>query len=132
VAARDRARGLELDPVPAETPGRSRRPSRSDRRTTLSRTGVSAQVGLARRESPSRGARLASASLALVQHLHHTLAALAAGILNERRAEFVVRCTSHLDPELRSQVDSEVIGDHLDLTDPTAPGGVGSWGDREL
>lgn len=132
VAARDRARALELEPVAAETPGRGRRPSRSDRRTTLSRTGVSAQVGLARRESPSRGARLASASLALVQHLHHTLAALAAGILNERRAEIVVRCTSHLDPELRTQVDTEVIGDHLDLTDPTAPGGVGSWGDREL
>ena len=99
---------------------------------TLSRTGVSAQVGLARRESPSRGARLANASLALVQHLHHTLDALAAGVLNERRAEIVVRCTSHLDPELRTQVDSEVVGAHLDLTDPTAPGGVGSWGDREL
>ena len=132
VAARDGARDLELEPVAAETPGRHRRPSRSDRRMTLSRAGVSAQVGLARRESPSRGARLANASLALVQHLHHTLDALAAGVLNERRAEIVVRCTSHLDPELRTQVDSEVVGAHLDLTDPTAPGGVGSWGDREL
>src|SRR6478735_4094323 len=131
VAARDRARTLELEPVPSETPGR-RRPSRSDRRTTLSRMGVSAQVGLARRESPSRGARLANASVALVQHLHHTLEALGAGVLNERRAEIVVRCTSHLDPELRTKVDSEVIGAHLDLSDPTAPGGVGSWGDREL
>jgi hypothetical protein len=132
VAARDRARTLELEPVPSETPGRRRRPSRSDRRTTLSRMGVSAQVGLARRESPSRGARLANASVALVQHLHHTLEALGAGVLNERRAEIVVRCTSHLDPELRTKVDSEVIGAHLDLSDPTAPGGVGSWGDREL
>ena len=109
VAARDGARDLELEPVAAETPGRHRRPSRSDRRMTLSRAGVSAQVGLARRESPSRGARLANASLALVQHLHHTLDALAAGVLNERRAEIVVRCTSHLDPELRTQVDSEVV-----------------------
>ncbi|MBW8730786.1 MAG: HNH endonuclease [Terrabacter sp.] len=132
VAARDRARALELEPSPSETPGRRRAPSRSDRRMTLSRTGVSAQVGLARRESPSRGARLANASVALVQHLHHTLEALGAGVLNERRAEIVVRCTSHLDPELRTQVDSEVVGAHLDLTDPTAPGGVGSWGDREL
>lgn len=132
VAARDRARTLELERVPFETPGRRPGPSRSDRRTTLSRTGVSAQVGLARRESPSRGARLANASVALVQHLHHTLEALGAGVLNERRAEIVVRCTSHLDPELRTKVDSEVIGAHLDLSDPTAPGGVGSWGDREL
>ncbi|WP_256794874.1 HNH endonuclease [Terrabacter sp. Ter38] len=132
VAARDRARALELGPSPSETQGRRRAPSRSDRRMTLSRTGVSAQVGLARRESPFRGARLANASVALVQHLHHTLEALGAGVLNERRAEIVVRCTSHLDPELRAQVDSEVVGAHLDLTDPTAPGGVGSWGDREL
>ena len=132
VAARDRARALELGPMPAETPGRGRRTSRSDRRMTLSRTGVSAQVGLARRESPSRGARLANASVALVQHLHHTLEALAAGVLNERRAEIVVRATSHLGPELRALVDTEVIGAHLDPTDPGAPGGVGSWGDREL
>ena len=98
----------------------------------MSRTGVSAQVGLARRESPSRGARLANASVALVRDLPHTLAALSAGILNERRAELVVRGTSHLTPELRSLVDAEVIGANVDPDDDTAPGGVASWGDREV
>jgi hypothetical protein len=132
VAARDEARSRELEPPLRDEPGRRRRPSRAERRMTLSRTGVSAQVGLARRESPSRGARLANASVALVQHLHHTLEALAAGVLNERRAEIVVRGTSHLDPELRTQVDREVVGANVDLADPDAPGGVGSWGDREL
>ncbi len=133
VAARDEARSLELEPLVRDQPGRSRssRRSRSDRRAALGRTGVSAQVGLARRESPSRGARLANVSVALVRHLPHTLAALGAGILNERRAELVVRGTSHLEPDLRSVVDAEVVGANLDLTDPSAPG-VGSWGDREL
>ena len=132
VAARDEARARELAPTPRDEPGRTRRRSRSARRTELSRTGVSAQIGLARRESPSRGARLANASVALVRDLPHTLAALSAGILNERRAELVVRGTSHLSPALRSLVDAEVIGANVDHDDDTASGGVASWGDREV
>lgn len=132
VAARDRARALELDAAEPDRPGGRSHRSRSARRMTLSRNGVSAQVGLARRESPARGARLANGSVALVRHLPSTLAALAAGVLNERRAELVVRGTSHLAPVLRTRVDAEVVGAHLDLADPSAPGGVGSWGDREL
>ena len=129
VLARDRARVLELEPdAPAARD--SQRASRSARRVMLSRTGVSAQVGLARHESPSRGARLANAAVSLVRHLPHTLAALSVGAVNERRAELVVRATSHLDPTLRTRVDAEVVGAHLDPDDPTA--GVGSWGDREL
>ena len=140
VLARDRARTLELDP---EVTGRGhgrRRPapqrkdtgarSRKSQRLMLSRTGVAAEVALARRESPTRGSRLANASVALVRHLPHTLAALAAGILNERRAELVVRATSHLGPEVRAQVDAEVIGAHVNLVDPAS--GLGGWGDREL
>jgi hypothetical protein len=127
VLARDRARTLELD-----TEDRAARSgaSRSSRRLTMSRTGVAAEVALARRESPARGARLATASVALVRHLPHTLAALTAGVLNERRADLVVRATSHLDAAVRARVDAEVIGAHLDTTDPTR--GVGGWGDREL
>ncbi len=132
VAARDEARARELAPTARDEPGRARRRSRSARRATLSRTGVSAQVGLARHESPSRGARLANASVALVRDLPHTLAALSAGILNERRAELVVRGTSHLTPEMRSLVDAEVIGANIDPDDDMAPGGVASWGDREV
>jgi hypothetical protein len=72
VAARDQARALELEPQAPDGPADRGRRSRTERRTTLSRTGVSAQIGLARRESPSRGARLANASVALVAHLPHT------------------------------------------------------------
>ena len=68
----------------------------------------------------------------LVRDLPHTLAALSAGILNERRAELVVRGTSHLTPEQRSLVDAEVIGANVDPADDTSPGGVASWGDREV
>jgi hypothetical protein len=132
VTARDEARALELVPERREEPGRQRRRSRSARRAALSRTGVSAQIGLARRESPSRGARLANASVSLVRDLPHTLAALSAGILNERRAELVVRGTSHLTPEQRSLVDAEVIGANVDPDDDTSPGGVAWWGDREV
>ncbi|MGW5241066.1 DUF222 domain-containing protein [Monashia sp. NPDC004114] len=137
VAARDHARALELVPTQPgssslaqsgrEGPGGRR--SRAVRQT-LTRTGVAAQVALARHESPARGVRLANLSVALVQDLPHTLAALTVGAINERRAELVVRGTSHLAPEVRTLVDSEVVGAHLDLTDPFA--GVGSWGDREL
>ena len=132
VAARDEARALELEPERREEPGRQRRRSRTARRVELSRSGVSAQIGLARRESPSRGARLANASVSLVRDLPHTLAALSAGILNERRAELVVRGTSHLTPEQRTLVDAEVIGANVDSDDDLAPGGVASWGDREV
>jgi hypothetical protein len=134
VAARDEARALELEPERrgARHADGAARSSGTSRRMTLSRSGVAAQVALARRESPSRGARLANASVVLVRDLPNTLAALAAGVLNERRAEIVVRGTSHLERDLRSRVDAEVVGAHFDPDDPMGPGGVASWGDHEL
>ena len=133
VLARDRARSMELgtDHSGHDGVGRDKaRPSRATRRMTLSRTSVSAQVGLARHESPNRGSRLASAAVSLVRHLPRTLEALSAGALNERRAELVVRATSHLRPELRARVDDEVVGVNFLPDDPRA--GIGAWGDREL
>ncbi|WP_083707021.1 HNH endonuclease [Intrasporangium flavum] len=140
VLARDRARTLELEPEAPGTLGprpraasggdRDGARSRSARRLTLSRTGLAAEVALARRESPARGSRLATTAVALVRHLPRTLEALSAGVLNERRAEIVVRVTSHLQPSVRSRVDAEVVGAHLDPADAAA--GVGGWGDREL
>lgn len=117
-AAREHARRAEFEPAPS----RRARVSRSSR--TERHVGVAAQVGLARRESPARAARVVTASLALVRHLPHTLAALAAGVLSERRAELVVRCTSHLAPCLQAAVDQEVVG--------AAGEAAGTWGDREL
>jgi hypothetical protein len=45
--------------------------------------GVGEQIGLARRESPSRGVRHLVMAKALVGHMPHTLAALAAGDIEE-------------------------------------------------
>ena len=146
VAARDRARALELpcDPardvhggrdVTSEFAGVSSESLGSRRRRAAAiaaRTGVSAQVGLARHESPSRGARLARVAVALVEDLPHTLAALTAGHLSERRAELVAKGTSHLSREMRVAVDAEVIGANLPAEGDPPATGVAGWGDREV
>ncbi|WP_347352821.1 DUF222 domain-containing protein, partial [Intrasporangium sp.] len=142
VTARDAARARRLPPEQTSagnTPGRQSaeaagRGSSSRRRAAAvaSRTGVSAQVGLARRESPARGARLARAAVTLVQDLPHTLSALAAGHLCERRAELVVKATSHLSPQLRAIVDTEVIQANTPAPGDPAGSGLSGWGDREV
>jgi hypothetical protein len=58
--------------------------------------GVGEQVGLARRESPSRGARHLREAKALVLQMPHTLAALAAGQVSEWAASVAVQETSCL------------------------------------
>jgi hypothetical protein len=125
-AARDRARDAEFlldDPSDTGTdvsPGAARRRARQRH----SRTGIAAQIGLARRESPARGARLVSTALALTGRLPHTFAALRAGLLNEYRAELVVNHTRHLAPALQTLVDHQVVG--------AAGPAVAGWGNREL
>lgn len=84
--------------------------------------GLGAQVGLARRLSPHRGARAVATALTLTAQLPHTLRALTTGVISEQRAEIVVRETRFLSDAHRSLVDQEVA------TDPD----LGSWGDREL
>ena len=144
VAARDRARSLLLPPESAiddRANGHANdhandhvgtRSERRRRAAMTARTGVSAQVGLARRESPARGARIARAAVRLVDDLPHTLAALTAGHLNERRAELVVKGTSHLTAELRALVDAEVIGANLPADSDPPASGLAGWGDREV
>ena len=70
--------------------------------------GVGAQVALARRESPARGARLLGLSKALGTEMPHTLAALRSGQLNEWRAILVVKETACLSAEDRCAVDEEL------------------------
>src|SRR6185312_11310006 len=48
--------------------------------------GIAKQVGLARRESPNQGALLLGRAKVLVNQMPHTLKALQAGYLNERRS----------------------------------------------
>jgi hypothetical protein len=117
-AAREHARLAEFEEAPEGDAGRHR----SVRGRVRPGSGVSAQVGLARRESPARAARIVGVSLALVRHLPNTHAALTRGLLSERRAEIVARGTSHLSPELREAVDLEVIGAHRDACGAWATG----------
>ncbi|WP_427007397.1 DUF222 domain-containing protein [Pseudarthrobacter sp. H2] len=73
--------------------------------------GVGAQIALSRRESPSRGGRLLGLAKALVAEMPRTLAALAAGDLNEWRATLLVRETACLSAADRAAVDGELAAD---------------------
>lgn len=70
--------------------------------------GVAAQVALARRESPSLGARHLGLAHTLVADLPHTLAALAQGQASEWAATQVWQATATLSRTDRALVDSQV------------------------
>jgi hypothetical protein len=78
---------------------------------------ISAQVGLARRESPVRGQQHLGVALALVHDLPHTLAALTDGRINEYRAMVVVKETACLSRADRRTVDRELAGRLADAGD---------------
>jgi hypothetical protein len=80
--------------------------------------GVAEQVALARRESPTRGARHLREAKALVLYMPHTLAALAAGVVSEWAASLAVAETSCLSDEDRRLVDGE-LADRLPTLSPT-------------
>ncbi|WP_235835494.1 MULTISPECIES: DUF222 domain-containing protein [Arthrobacter] len=73
--------------------------------------GVAAQVALARRESPAKGARLLGLARALVVEMPRTLAALETGQLNEWRATLLVKETACLTAVDRAGVDAELAPD---------------------
>ncbi|WP_144661735.1 HNH endonuclease signature motif containing protein [Paenarthrobacter nicotinovorans] len=73
--------------------------------------GVGAEVALARRESPNRGARLFGLAKALVAEMPHTMAALESGQLSEWRATLLARETACLSVEDRAGVDAELAAD---------------------
>lgn len=72
---------------------------------------ISAQIALARRESPSKGSRLLGLAKALVTEMPRTLAALETGKLNEWRATLLVKETACLSAEDRCAVDEELAPD---------------------
>jgi len=82
--------------------------------------GIGADVALARRDSPHRGARLVGLAQALVEEMPHTLAALEADEINEWRATLVVRETACLSRADRATADSELAGR------------LGAMGDRQV
>ena len=84
---------------------------------------MAAQVALARRESPHRGARHLGLAHALVDELPRTMMALTAGETSEWRATLVARETACLSRDDRRAVDARLAARR---------GGIGSLGDAEL
>jgi hypothetical protein len=82
--------------------------------------GVAAQVGLARRVSPSQASRYLGWATVLVTELPVTYAQLQAGRVSERRAEIVAKETIWLSREHRLAVDAQ-LGPRLE-----------SLGDRQV
>ena len=85
--------------------------------------GVASQVGLARRESPNRGARHLGLAKILVAEMPHTLAAMRAGWCSEWRATLLARETACLSLQDRRRVDAELMAD---------PETTEGWGDKRL
>jgi hypothetical protein len=85
--------------------------------------GIAAQVGLARRDSPVKGARHLGLAQALVFELPHTMTALSRGLVSEWRAQLMVRETACLSREDRIRVDAELAA---------RPGGLEALGDAAL
>ena len=73
--------------------------------------GLAGEVGLARRDSPSRGGRHLGFATALVFEMPHTLAALECGALSEWRATLIVRESACLAVEDRRALDAEMCAD---------------------
>ena len=73
---------------------------------------VAAEVALARRESPHRGAQLLGLAAVLVRELPRTMAVFAAGDISEWRASLLARETACLSRDDRGVVDAE-LGDRL-------------------
>ncbi|KUI12906.1 HNH endonuclease [Mycobacterium sp. GA-1285] len=73
--------------------------------------GVSSEIALARRVSPSQGGRHLGFAKALVDEMPHTLAALESGVLSERRATLIVRESACLSVADRRALDDEMCSD---------------------
>ncbi|WP_081709951.1 HNH endonuclease [Arthrobacter sp. 35W] len=72
--------------------------------------GVGAQIALARRDPPAKGARHLGLAKALVREMPHTLRALQRGRISEWRATLLVRETACLSLEDRMAVDEDLAG----------------------
>ena len=73
--------------------------------------GLGSEVGLARRDSPDRGARYLNMAKMLVRDMPHTLARLECGDLSEWRAELIVREAADLSRADRRILDAELCAE---------------------
>jgi hypothetical protein len=73
--------------------------------------GVASEIGLARHDSPARGAHHLRVAKTLVADMPHTLAALECGALSEWRAGLIVREAAALSAADRRILDAELCAD---------------------
>ena len=85
--------------------------------------GVTAEIALARQDSPARGNRHLGFGQALVHEMPHTLAALESGALSEWRATLIVRESACLDVKDRRTLDAELCAN---------PDRLAGLGDRQI
>jgi hypothetical protein len=85
--------------------------------------GLAHEIGLARRESPVRGAQHLGLAKALVGEMPHTLRALQKGLISEWQATLIPRETACVAAEDRREVDRLVAADD---------GKTQGWGDKQL
>jgi hypothetical protein len=95
----------------------------ADLQPDVSRRSLGREVGLARRESPHRGRRLATMGLALVDDHPAVLELLETGVINERRAELITTETADLPMDCKPGADRDIAA--AVAADPT-------MGDRAL
>ncbi len=79
--------------------------------------GVAAQIALARKEPPARGARLLAAAEALVDDMPNTLASLSQGQISEWAAGIIVKATAELSGADRARVDAAIARSLATLSD---------------
>lgn len=84
---------------------------------------VSADVAIARRESPHRGRQHLGLAMVLTDEMPHTMAAFRQGRITEWRATLIARETACLSLEDRRAVDDELAG---------APEELERMGDRQI
>ena len=86
----------------------------------VARRSIAGQIGLARRESRHHGSRHLGAAQALVTEMPHTLAALAAGDLSERRAILIIEQFGCLTSADRTHADAVLAPEMAGLGNRTA------------
>jgi hypothetical protein len=77
--------------------------------------GLASEIGLARRDSPDRGARQLNMAKTLVHDMPHTLARLESGDLSEYRAELIAAEAADLSRADRRVLDAELCAEVSNL-----------------
>ncbi|HEY5847734.1 MAG TPA: DUF222 domain-containing protein [Microlunatus sp.] len=94
------------------------------------RRSITAQVGLARRDSPFKGGRHVGLADTLVHEMPGVLKALERGDTSEWRVTVVARETAHLSKEYRAEIDAAIADEMHAWGDARTEREVKAWAQR--